>query len=400
MQIVLLSLLLSSLIQADRLPTGARCEKSNQCVSRTCGGNHVCRPDSAHPGGLGALCEGDQHCLSKNCQGVSCGPPKGVKTGSGSSGSKRGGGGKAEAPEEKSSTPVEEPLPTPTPCSEDLMATVYKEKAGERAYLFYADDNCTRFAPEIIARGKEVFAAGYGRNFGVTLTTLKEATAEQLACAKKAYDKARDPKYPADFQVPSLCLQPQEVIACAQDLATAVFKGDESQGKMECTRRAPAVIATAKAMFAAGYGTSFANLCDVIEKATPEQLACSKRDYELITAGRTKYSGFSLGGVCTRAQAVMDCYFALMSTETKERQYDDRNRSNIEDQCVSMSREDVTLARSMRALGFTQGIYSIASGVQGVKPVKRACLQKLKPAQVTDAEKTDSRFRLPNACAK
>ena len=79
MRIVLLSwLLLPSLVLAGRLPTGARCDKSNECVSKSCG-DHYCRPDSGHPGGLGAICEGDQHCLSKNCQGVKCGPPKEVK---------------------------------------------------------------------------------------------------------------------------------------------------------------------------------------------------------------------------------------------------------------------------------------------------------------------------------
>jgi hypothetical protein len=395
---VLPSLLLSSLVFAGNSPTGAPCEKSNECVSIRCF-SHVCRPDSRHPGGLGALCEGDQHCLSKRCLGSKCGPPKEVKA---SSAPKRSGGHRevpAEETVEEPSEPAEAPLPAPTPCSEDLMATVYKEKAGVRAYLFYAEDDCTHFTPEVLERAKALFTAGYGRNFGVTLRTTKEATAEQLACAKKAYDKGRDPKSPRDFVVPSLCLQPQDVIACVNDLASTVFKGDESQAKLECTRRAPAVIATARAMFLEGYG-SFSIICDVLEKATPEQLACAKRDYEFVTAGRTKFAYFSLRGPCVRAPALMDCYFELMSAEPKERQYDDRNRGNVEDACISASAEDVALAKAVRALGFKQGIAWIAGTVKTAKPEQRACLKQLKPAKVTDGEKTDARFRMPKACTK
>lgn len=71
------------------------------------------------------------------------------------------------------------------------------------------------------------------------------------------------------------------------------------------------MIATAKAMFLEGYGDSFPNIAEIIETATPEQLACSKRDYEYQSSGRTKYSGFALQGACKRDPALMDCYFEL-----------------------------------------------------------------------------------------
>lgn len=213
--VVLLSLMLSSLVHAGK-PTGAYCEKSNECTSKRCFEKY-CRPDSNHPGGLGAICEADSHCVSKHCAVRKCGPAKEVKAPKSSP--KTGGGGSREVEEEeveeKPAAPVEQPLPAPTPCSEELMATVYKAKAGQRTYLFYAHDACARNAPEVIARAKELFLAGYGRNFGVTCRTVKEATPEQLACAKKSYDKDRDPKSPRDFDVPSLCLQPKELIACA-----------------------------------------------------------------------------------------------------------------------------------------------------------------------------------------
>jgi hypothetical protein len=399
MRITLLPLLFSSLAFAGSSPTGTPCEKSNECVSLRCFA-HVCRPDNAHPGGLGALCEGDGQCVSKNCLGSKCGPPKEKASSSGST--RRGGSrdsARAKDPEQPSE-PVEAPLPEPTPCSEDLLATVYKDKAGERAYRFYAADECLNFRPEVIAAAKELFSAGYGRNFGVTLRTVKEATAEQLTCAKQAYDKHRDRKSPSDFGVPLLCLQPQEVIACVHDLEATVFKGDESQAKLECDRRAPATIATAKELFAKGYGPSFANLCEVLEKATPEQLECTKRDYEFLTAGRTKFAYFSLRGPCLRRSEVMACYFELMGLETPERQYDDRNRTNLENECANLTAEDIALSKFLRGLGYTQGIESIADTVRTAKPARRACVKGLTPAKVTAAEKADARFRMPEACMK
>ncbi len=389
-------LLLSSLVHASGAPTGASCVKSNECASKRCFEKY-CRPDSDHPGGLGAICEANSHCVSKYCQGRKCGPPKESKVTPTSK--PRGGREIVDTEEEKPSAPVEEPLPAATPCSEDLMATVYKEKAGVRASLFYARADC-RYPPETIARAKELFAAGYGRNFSGTLRTVKEATPDQLACAKKAYDKKRDLKSPDHFNVPSLCLQPQEIIACAQDLAAAVFKGDESDGKRECERHAPAVISTAKAMFIEGYGDSFSNIAEIFETATPEQFACARRDYDFVTAGRTKYAGFSLRGPCVKEAAVMDCYFELMSTETKERQYDNRNRGDIVDLCASATPEDIALDKAVRALGFTQGIFYIGDSVRGAKPGQRECLKRLKPSKVTDEEKTDANFRMPKACSK
>ena len=67
---------------------------------------------------------------------------------------------------------------------------------------------------------------------------------------------------------------------------------------------------------------------------------------------------------------------------------------------MSATPEDVALAKAVRALGFTQGMYWIINDVQTAKPEKRACLKQLKPAKVTDAEKLDSSFRMPNACSK
>ena len=75
-------------------------------------------------------------------------------------------------------------------------------------------------------------------------------------------------------------------------------------------------------------------------------------------------------------------------------------KSNLEDVCVSATPEDVALAKAVRALGFTQGMFSISSDVKTAKPEKRACLKRLMPAKVTDAEKRDSRFRMANACSK
>jgi hypothetical protein len=403
MRMLLSLLLLSSLAHAGSKPTGASCDKSNECVSKRCF-ERVCRPDSAHPGGLGALCEGDTHCVSKHCAGHKCAAPQESR---GSGGSKGKGGAREQVAEDSAAEPVsapvsapaEAPLPEPTPCSEDLMKTIYKDKAKVRAYLFYAADHC-RFPPESIARARELFAAGYGRNFGATLNTAHRATPEQLACAKKEYDKKRDDKSPRDFHVPSLCLQPRELIACAQDLAAAVFKGDVGDGKLECERRSPAVIATAKEMFLAGFGDSFSNICDILESATPEQIDCSKRDYEFKTAGRTKEAGYNLSGACSRDPAVMHCYFELLGAEPPERQYEDRVRSNIEGVCLSATVEQVALARSLRALGYTQGMFWITRAIQQAGPEQRACLEHLKASAVTQAEKTDSSFRMPRACAK
>lgn len=395
---VLSSLLLATFAHAGRAPTGAPCEKSNECVSKSCGGSHVCRPDSAHPGGLGALCEGDSHCVSERCLGRFCGPPKETRA-SPSPGGQRGNRTQDERSPPTRAAPVEEPLPEPTPCSEDLMATVYQEKAGVDAYLRYADRDCANFTPEVIAKGKELFSAGYGRNFGVTLTTVKDATAEQLACAKKQYDKDRNPTSRMDFEVPSLCKLSKDLISCTDDLTAAVFKGDSSRAKMACKEHAPEVIAGARAMFVEGYG-DFGALADLIEKVTPEQLSCIKRDYEFITAGRTKYGGISLSGLCKRKPEAIACYFELMSIETKERQYDDFNRSHLEGECGSLTTDDIALTKAMRALGYTQSARSIASTLGGSKPERRACLKKLKPAQVSEAEKTDPNFRTPKACAK
>ena len=282
------------------------------------------------------------------------------------------------------------------------MATIYKEKAGSRAALFHAHEACKYYAPEVIAVAKGLFAEGYGGNFGITLRTAKEATEAQLACAKKSYQKTSDPKSRPDFRVPSLCLQKQELIACTQDLASTVFKGDESDAKTECARRAPSVITAAKALFLGGqYGDSFRNICDVIETATPEQLECTRRDYEFITEGRTKYGGgFVLRGPCKGDPARIDCYFALMGVETKALQYNDRNRASIEDICGNATPESIALTRAMRGLGFNQWISSMLDVIRNAKPAQRECLKHLKAANVTDAEKADSSFRLPKACSK
>jgi hypothetical protein len=96
----------------------------------------------------------------------------------------------------------------------------------------------------------------------------------------------------------------------------------------------------------------------------------------------------------------MACYFELMGLETPERQYDDRNRTNLENECANLTAEDIALSKFLRGLGYTQGIESIADTVRTAKPARRACVKGLTPAKVTAAEKADARFRMPEACMK
>jgi hypothetical protein len=391
--LLLLVLLAPLLAKAGDLPAGAGCSNPNQCLSKMCS-QHRCAPSGDHPSGLGGVCTSNGHCKSHYCQQGRCAAK--VEKAKGSSPS--GGGKRAPAEEEDDEAevkaPTPEPLPEPTPCSEDLIATIYKGNAASRASQFAARDNC-RHKPETLALAKKLFLDGYGYNFSVTLRTVHEATPEQLACAQKHYDKQKN----GTFEVPGLCLKPGALIACTDEL-TSLFLADmkpdmaRSQAQIECERRAPAVVATAKPLFVAKYG-DFGQICTTVEKATPEQLECVKRDYEILSVGRTKYESFTLKGVCLRDAKTWGCYFDLFEGVLKEKSSDDRFRVSIEETCARTDPEDIALAKQILATGYTGWFPRLADDIHDLKPEKRACLKK-HLAQMTSKDG----LRLPKECEK
>jgi hypothetical protein len=403
MRFAFLLLVLSPLLAtAGNAPAGAPCTNPNQCLSHTCSQKR-CAPSTDYPAGIGGFCSTNGTCKSKNCVRSKCEPPKEEKT---KTSSTKGGGSTRAAPDDEEEEEAEapkakepEPLPQPTPCSEDLLATVYKSMNGSRAAQFHAHDECTHNTPEVLEQAKKLFLDGYGYNFAHTVSAVKEGTPEQLACAKKNYDKAKKGR----FDIPNLCLQPSAVIACADDLSPSVFK-DKDDAKDECKKRSPAVIAEAKKMYLEKYGDSFRNIADILEKARPDQVECLKRDYEFRTEGRAKYQGFAMQGVCERPPEVITCYFELFDNEMKEQRYDYRARDSAEAICRRTDEKDVeslALAKLLRKVGFTVEFTRLVNDMTSLAPQHRACLKKQALAgKLPEKGQDKERFDLPKACPR
>lgn len=398
MRFLFLLVLLSPLLAiAGNAPAGAPCSNPNQCLSHTCSQKR-CAPSTDYPAGIGGFCSTNGTCKSKNCVRSKCEAPKEEKKTS----STKGGGSTRSAPdddedeEEAPKAKEPEPLPEPTPCSEDLLATIYKGDKS-RTHQFYARDNC-KYPPEVLAKAKKLFLDGYGYNFAITLSTVHNATPEQLDCAIKHYDLAKK----GSFDVPRLCMGKKELIACADELAPLFIKFEEmkpemakDQAEIACEKREPAVIARAKPLLIEKYG-HFDHICDTIEKATPEQVECVKREYVITTNNRTKYDSFTLRGVCETDPATWSCYFDLLEGVLKEKSTDDRFRSSIASACKGATPEDLALAKQIFSEGLWTGYFpSLLDGIHDLKPEKRACLKKnYKSMPYKDS------FYLPKVCDK
>lgn len=385
MRFVFLLVLLSPLLAtAGNAPAGAPCSNPNQCLSHTCSQKR-CAPSTDYPAGLGGFCSTNGTCKSKNCVRSKCEAPKEEKKTSSSS----TGGGSPSTPrdddeEEETEAPKAkepEPLPEPTPCSEDLIATVYKGD-NSRTHQFYARDNC-KYPPEELEKAKKLFLDGYGYNFAITLSTVHNATPEQLACAIKHYDKRKNGR----FDVPHLCLQKNALIACTEEL-TPLLK-DEMQAQIACERRSPEVISKTKPIFLEKkYGDSFDNIADTVEKTTPEQLECVKRDFAYRSNGFTKYVPFTQLGVCLHDPPAIDCYFDLLGGIVNDTSSDERFRSSLDSECTHSGAEAFALAKQMGRGTRTSWEYlRLVSDIDDMKPEQQACVAKLKLSKLPEKDR-------------
>lgn len=374
---------------AGSSPAGAACNNPNQCVSKICSSKR-CAPSTDHPGGVGAVCTVNGHCKSRNCKGGSCAAPKEEKKTS----STTGGGSRSTSSdddeEEEAETPKAkepEPLPEPTPCSEDLLATIYKGDKS-RTHQFYARDNC-KYPPAEVEKAKKLFLDGYGYNFAITLSTVHNATPEQLACAIKHYDKAKNGR----FDVPHLCLQKADLLKCTEDL-TPILK-DEMQAQIACERRSPDTIAKTKPiLLEKKYGDSFDNIADTVEKTTPEQLECVKRDFAYRSNGFTKYVPFTQLGVCLREPPVIECYLELLGGIVNDTSSDERFRSSLDSECAHSSPEAFELARELGRGTRTSWEYlRLVSDINDLKPEQRACVKKLKLSKLPEKDRNIDSLR-------
>lgn len=403
---VLVLLVALPCLAADKRPVGASCDKSIECKTDRCS-QHRCAPSNNAPQAEGSICENNLQCLTRNCVNKRCGPridtsaSKTKSTSRGAAVVER----REESEEEAPVIPALPPLPPATACTDDLMSTVYAAATDRDMAQRYAYLDCENNSGEALTQAKELSKAGYGYNFEVTLKTLKSATAEQLTCAKKEYDKARDKKYPRDFQVPSICLQSSAVQACRDDLAATVYKDEKSRNgilataQAECQKRSPEIIARAKALFEAGYGTTnFSGICNELERATPAQVECMKRDYDLNSNRKTVYESFSRKRICERSQVAIDCYFDFLGTFYPEAQFtNDRLRSNVESYCAASPTPDLALMKKLRAAGYKQDATRFIEPLGKLTPEQKSCVLK-GAAKAPDAEKANTSFSVPKQC--
>ncbi|MGV3624030.1 MAG: hypothetical protein ACO1OB_24645 [Archangium sp.] len=399
----LLLVVVSSFAFAGNKVVGSGCESSNECKTIRCVA-HRCAPTSNYPQQEGSICEINGHCLSHNCANKRCGPK--VKAASTTSTpSRKPAAKKAVAQQQDEEEEVEEapPLPARTPCTDDLIASgVYADVKEPDTQLRYASSACHAGRPDELARAKELFLAGYGRNFGVTLRVMKASTAEQLACAKKEYDKRKDAKSKRDLDVPLICRESSEVQRCTEDLQAKVFKDEKSdRAKNVCKERSAEVIARALELFNDGYApTNFEQLCAAVETVTEDQLECMRREYDLRTNNKANYESFLLYPVCERDVPTTDCYFEFLDAFYADEQYtDSRLRSTIESYCRDEPKPDMALLKKIRDAGFTQAPYEWISPTRKLTPAQKSCVEKwLKKA--ADKEKTTRGFYPPKECSK
>lgn len=92
----------------------------------------------------------------------------------------------------------------PNECEKDLKKEIFP--GGSHRHESYAAKICYGYSKEQIAKGKQLFSAGYGANFSKLMKEIKNRSDSEIECGKTKFDQLSEKKKQrASFKIPKDC---------------------------------------------------------------------------------------------------------------------------------------------------------------------------------------------------